>query len=350
MGNERVGVAAAGVPDQGREQPMHFVELSASEPRARVELQAGALADGGCPCAACTGLGRGRESGATESTSPGHHQQQRQQQQQHHQQQHQQQQQHRDVAIGSAHPRVTGSNPASETSAASFTYIVQWADYHPVEEHAALLARELGSHTWCPQACSAALERDCTACTSSSGGGGGGGGNSGNSGNSGSTNNHTDGSDGGRSDGESGGGDSGSGEISCRSCWELVERRNAATKGGYPSDFSLVRWAPLPPQPGPKASEGTTGSGACGGWAPPAESGPSALKQARARRLSSRAAKKGRHGSLDGGFLGGEGGGASQEPCPGEEDREASGPGHREELRCSSGVIGRDAGSGECEA
>ncbi|CAN0534661.1 unnamed protein product, partial [Ectocarpus sp. 8 AP-2014] len=134
------------------------------------------------------------------------------------------------------------SGPRGEVLA---QYVVQWTDFHPLEDHNSLLSRALGGFDRCGSGgCEAsdvhgssdARARDSVDASSTS--------------TSTSTRSGREEDERSRSSGD------GSDEVdnngggcglkddpsSCGCCWELVERVNPATSSGtFPSDFSLVR-------------------------------------------------------------------------------------------------------------
>ncbi|CAM9574164.1 unnamed protein product, partial [Ectocarpus sp. 13 AM-2016] len=171
------------------------------------------------------------------------HQQQRQQQQQ----QPWRRQQRRDAGATETHPLpeipASPSGPGGEVLA---QYVVQWTDFHPLEDHNSLLSRALGGFGRC---CSGGCEasdvhgssdtraRDSVDASSTS-----------TSTSTSTRSGHEDDerirSSGDGNDEVDNGGDGRSKDdlTSCGCCWELVERVNPATSSGkFPSDFSLVR-------------------------------------------------------------------------------------------------------------
>ncbi|CAM9749150.1 unnamed protein product, partial [Ectocarpus sp. 12 AP-2014] len=172
------------------------------------------------------------------------HQQQRQQQQQ---QQPWRRQRQRDAGATETHPLPeippSPSGPGGEVLA---QYVVQWTDFHPLEDHSSLLSRALGGFDRC---CSGGCEasdvrgnsdaraRDSIDASST-------GTSTSTSTRSGHEEDERSRSSGDGNDEVDNGCECGSKDdlTSCGCCWELVERVNPATSSGkFPSDFSLVR-------------------------------------------------------------------------------------------------------------
>eukprot|EP00752_Nemacystus_decipiens_P008224 g7354.t1 len=175
---------------------------------------------------------------------------------------HEQDQGGHSTAAARPKPSSTSVNPRRPGEKGA-PYIVQWADYHPLEEHPELLARALRGYGRCSGVGDGVGDGVSEGRVGGGGVGDGGGrgdgngnGNGGGGGSSRSTSTST-----GRITGRRGSStnsrSSSSGDDfdhntgddykrSCGSCcWELVERRNAATTAKHPSDFSLIRWLPL---------------------------------------------------------------------------------------------------------
>ncbi|CAN0075207.1 unnamed protein product, partial [Ectocarpus sp. 4 AP-2014] len=160
-----------------------------------------------------------------------------------HQQQPRRRKRRRDAGASETHPLpeipVSTSGPGGEVLA---QYVVQWTNFHPLEDHKGLLSGALGGFDRC---CSGGCEasdvhgssdarvRDSVDASSTS-----------TSTRSGHEEDERSRSSGDGNDEVDNGGDGGSKDdpSSCGCCWELVERTNPATSSGkFPSDFSLVR-------------------------------------------------------------------------------------------------------------